>query len=328
LKILAVGEFDAAGVMRGHRAALTARGIDYRYAVRDVYWAEGVEANWVIGNEGGCDFASLRRFAAEADILQFAPVIGQTYSCHPEGFYPDDADVPFGPIDWHEPAFADARRVAYFNGSVNAWAHAERYGELYHRRGWVLMTSSLRYVDRLDAPFAPPVVDLGRLAPAGRRKDGEALCVVHATSNPAVSHTAEIVETCNRLGILLSVVSGLPHEVALHAKQHANCGCDHLRGVLSVGTVECASLGLAVVTGMAKQYAAVLEREMGPDVAVPWPLIESAEELEPQLLKLRDSPEATRALQQACYAWAHEVWTPQRLGARLEALYEEVLRGR
>ncbi len=46
MRVLALAEFDAAGVLAGHRRTMRALGHDYRLAVRDVYRPERAELDW------------------------------------------------------------------------------------------------------------------------------------------------------------------------------------------------------------------------------------------------------------------------------------------
>ena len=325
MRVLAVGEFDPAGVMLGHRRALRAQGIDYRYAVQDVYWhGEGEAADWWLRSPNGCDFAGLRAFADTADIIQFSPAIGQPWSCEATGgVCSNDTDVvPFGPINWREIGHA-ARRVAFFHGSVNAWANADGYVALYRQdRQWPLLTSSVRYAMRMGAKLTPPIVAVSG-PQAALRGDDDPLRIIHASTDSRLNNTDDFIAICRALNVQSTVISGAPHADVLALKRAHHAAYDHLRGVPSVSTIENAALGLACFVGTRPDYAAYLKRALG--VTLPWPVIEHPHELMMLIEAHVGDPEATRALQRACLAWYQADWAPARLADRLITVYQSVL---
>lgn len=115
LRVLAIAEFDPAGVILGHRDALRrhAPGLDFRVALHSAYTERHAAADWVferavshnllgggaranpsIGHPcanfgpSGCDLSGLVEFARSADVVQFHPGIGQPWADKLEVFGP------------------------------------------------------------------------------------------------------------------------------------------------------------------------------------------------------------------------------------------------
>jgi hypothetical protein len=333
VKILAVAAFDCGGVHSRHRAVLRELGVDYRMATKVQLpgFPETLQAEWRDGPR--CDYASLAAFAAEADVIQFHPGIGtgldDGWELSPEIVMATDADrVPFGPVDWQDPRFRRARRIAHFYGSVATNANMAAYADMYRKRGMEIWGSMISYTVEVGATYNPQMVDLERYGAAPLRGDDDPLIVVHNPTNAAICHSAEIETVCGALGILLDYPKRyIQHEAVLQRKLGANVGFDHLRTGFSINSLENAALGLVnLVGGTAAGYAAVT-KEVG--AVPPWPFIPAGDvdRLRGWLRELERNPARTRTYQLAGRAYVGPGGPFHRLslGKRLKAQYEAIL---
>lgn len=340
LKVLAIAEFDPAGVLSHHRRALRARGVDYRLAVRDVYavgnflgadWTNGeaitvvidVRKQEVISSPSGAP--PLLEFAEAADVVQFHPSISQPRSC--ADLSPCFDDGPAEPLlgvawPWVK---SNARRLLLYHGSRNAHTNAELYTDYWRAKGWEIWATTADYAARMGARLAPPVVDVeGPLAPP--RGDDDPLVVVQAPTDPANCQTPAFLDACRRAGAVADLVVGRPHAEVLARKRRASAGFDHLRGAPSVNTIENLATGLAPLCGVSGFAAEVLGRELGePEtVAALFPFWDEIG-LRQRLRGLVRDAALTRDLQALARGWYERCWTPSAIGAKLEAMYRELL---
>ena len=359
LKILAVAEFDCAGVLSAHRRALRARGVDYRLAVAEIYavgnflgadWTHGKSVTTTISTKGDI-FSSpsgappLAEFAEAADVLQFHPSIGQPRSLDLAPNFDDGEAEPLLGIDWRQ-VNRRARRVSLFHGSRNAQAHAETYADYWRALGHEVWATTADYAARMRARLAPPAVEV--LAPgynpkeaniwlpreqvwrgvAQLRADGDPLVVVQAPTDPANCQTEVFLSACRGAGAVADLVMGRPHEEVLARKRRACAGFDHLRGAPSVNTIENLALGLAPLCGVSPEAAEVLGREVGePEtVAALFPFGAGDEAgFRARLRELAGDAQLTRDAQMLARDWYERCWTPKAIGAKLEAMYRELL---
>lgn len=326
MKILSIAEFDPAGVLSGHKRVLQQRGVDYRLAVHGLYAAHvsSICADWILLNPA-CDFGSLAEFAAEADILQFHPVIGQPWSYASRDIqWRGDADeLPFGRIDWRTFDRPSQRRIAYFHGSRNAALNVTAYASLYRGKGMTLWTSTLDYATWLPATFAPPIVALAAELPAvPLRGDGEPLIVAHTPTDPENCHTALFLAEARRAGVVVRYATRVLHREVIALKRTSHAGFDHMRGAFSVNSLENAALGLVPIGG----FDAMLFAH--PDFAqfCPHPFVEArdAHDLCRLLRRLDEDPAATRERQLRARAWMAETFSPARIGAYLVQQYRRL----
>lgn len=337
-RILIVNEFDPAGVGLGHRDALRRMGWDARLASEFVYTLRQADSDWYSfrwsPNSGGrwhpqmFDRDSLLAFAEKCDVLQVCPGIVQPWADHPDVFLPGEGkDAPASPrfdvVDWSVVA-SQAAKVAYFHGSLSAWANRRRYREWYTSRGYTLATSTLDYACDLPAAYLPPVAP--KVAQTAVPRVGS-LVVIHCPTNPAINHTADIKDACAKLGISLRVHRGMPHEVVMKAKAGAHAGFDHLRGSFSVNTLENAATGLVPLVGLSPACAERFAQEGFKPLPspLPEPMVDS-DDLIVALFKLKDDASLTRQLQAEAIEWAKQ-FDQARIGARLDAFYSHLLEG-
>lgn len=342
MKILAICEFDCAGVLAGHRRALRQLGVDYRVAARDVYRRSTgfpLMPDWTESAPGvtlGTD-PPLRAFAEDADVIQFHPSIGQPWSCRDLAPRFDDGEDErlFG-IAWKD-VNPRARRVSLFHGSRNAAAgdNAEAYAAHWRRRGHEIWATTADYAARMRAPLAPPAVEIRLAAPypvavlheprAKLRGDDDPLVVVQAPTDPPNCHTEVFLDACRRSGAVAQLVVGRPHEEVIARKLRASAGFDHLRGAPSVNTIENLALGLAPLFALSPGAdEALMEAGMG-SILEDLCLIRDEASFRKLLVDLVHNPARTRFLQEAARAWYERCWTPAAIGEKLKAMYEELV---
>src|SRR3954453_11986137 len=99
-----------------------------------------------------------------------------------------------------------------------------------------------------EAHVIPPGLDLRPFTPVPP-SDRERPVVVHAPSNREKKGTRWVVEACERLGVELDVVEGVPHDVARERYARADIVVDQLNaGWHGVFALECMAFGKPVVT--------------------------------------------------------------------------------
>lgn len=326
MKILVVGDFDPSGVHLRHRKYLRELGVDYRLAVREAYRKEGQEADCCLERRGGqrkSEYADIRWFAAQADIIQFLPVIGQPWSFQElEPRLGNDADdIQFGGIDWSDPEFSRARRVVCFHGSRNALANRKRYSEFYRGRGYSILATTIDYSCEMSGEYLPSIVDIEH--DPRLREDGEPLGVIHSPTDPDICSTDEFLRVCRELNIPVTYMTGRLHENVLTHKRHHHCGYDHLRGAFSVNSLENVAFGMVNLVGVLPCYRAWLEDRLS--VRLPWPEAETMEDVAYWLERLRDDPRETRTWQTKAIDWYRTEWSPQKNARRILNVYERIL---
>ncbi len=341
MKILSVGEFDAASVSLGHRTALKAVGIDYRVAIQRALTVRQFEADWVAeeftrwettpqGNRGVVervdhDVSTLRAFAEEADVIQFYPGVGNG-----RGQWADRADVWAPRIGWDPPEVPcfgiewgkiakRARRVAYFHGSVNTWAHRVQYREHYQKLGWALASSTVDYAVELGTAYLPPALEVPG-EPSLLRTEDDPLIVAHTPTNPAIASTEDFLRAARGAGVVVRMAHRRPHAEVMGLKKTCNAGFDHLRGSFSVNTLENCAMGLVPLVGLRPEYAERLRHERIP--RPPGPAVETLEDLQRALQTLSEDVAVTREYQEAARAWFLRHFTPMMAAPRLRAFYE------
>lgn len=332
MKILSIAEFDPAFVLAGHRKALRALGVDYRIGVVDTYWVHegrGAEYDWIHPLEPeGRD--SLIEFARSADVLQFNPAIGQPWSYKdPNPVFRDGEHSSLFDIDWTR---FSGRRVSLFHGSRNAQINADTYAAHWRRFGHAIWATTLEYVHRMGATYAPPAVEdlvtakASYLAPL--RTDDDPLSVVQAPTDRGNCHTDEFLGACRQIGAVALLVENTPWIEAMRRKRECNAGFDHLRGAFSVNTVENCMLGLAPLCGLRPEYKAFLVRDgfgrtVTLDALFPfW----TAAGFRAELKNLLYHPMEQAGVQQIAREWFLAHYEAAVVGKRLLEKYREVIR--
>ena len=343
MKILIIAEFDPAGVCLGHRDLLKAAGRDCRVALECAYTTRQLDADYCLAS--WCykppekvypPREEMMSFAEKADIIQFCPAIGQPWADRPI-FGPDYSRDPPSSLFFSHEEWArirmntNAALVAFFHGSVAAWASRGRYRDHYYQRGYRLAASTLDYATEMEAAYLPPFADSppGKVGFAKPRQDGETLRIIHTPTNPSICGTQDFINILTGMpkgSIQGTVARKRPHEAILALKQQAHAGFDHLRGSFSVNHLENCATGLAALCALKPEYAARMAYEgIGP-MPSPYP-IEDAQGLERAMGLLAMSPELTREFQQACRVWVSTYFNREAITKRLERFYMKIVGG-
>lgn len=311
MKILYAAHFDCCGVGVRQRRYLRDLGVDFRMAVERVYWPEGLEAEWWLEHPEGIgeQEREIQEFAAECDLVIQCPAIHQYWSS-------DEGERPRVPAEDTFPVPLKARRTAYlFHGSVNLAENLDEYRRLY--QGETRLATTLDYVASMDAEYLPSIVETTRMEAAPLREG--ALSVVHAPSDPRVCQTEAFLSICHDLGVTVETVRGVSHEECLRRKAQHPAGFDHVRGAFSINSLENAGLGLVNLVGVSAQARRWLREHY--DTELPWPAIESMDDVADELARLKESVGYTREQQQKARQWSSEDWSPERTAMRVLDVY-------
>ena len=203
------------------------------------------------------------------------------------------------------------------HGSRNAAANVEEYAAHYRGRGFDLLATTLDYVCGTDAKWIPPVVDLMRWEPAPLHEDdARHIRVVHTPTDPENCQTIDLVDAAHAVGGYgIQIAVGIPHQQCLVLKRRAAVGFDHLRGSFSVNSIENAALGLCNLVGVKQDYRSLLRSPL------PWPEIETKEDLREVMIALRSDAALVRGYQVAARAWYETEWSPDVIGAQVADVY-------
>lgn len=322
MRVLALADFDPAGVLVSHREALRGTGIDYRIALRQAFNHDHARADWVAEHLGWRDgtvvpaagrLDGLREFAAQADVVIRNPGIGQPWADNPALPFEITRDV-----DW-DLSFPVARTLVLLHGSAYAWAHRHAYYNVANNRGWIMAATTLDYACDLGVVYLPPAIfDVWGVA-----QRGDEPRVVQAPTNRALCNTAELIEFIQRKRIPTRIVEGRSHLEAMSVKLNSNIGFDHLRGAFSVNTLENALVGLAPVGVLLPKYRNHAQRLGLPDPPVT--LAPDADQAWETLFKLAQDAAYRASVQQEARAWALESFNARAVAGRLRRLLLEVL---
>lgn len=332
MKILAVAEFDPASVLAGHRRALRALGVDYRVAVRDVYMfqAKRINYDWfdVDDHTTPEERESLLAFAREADVLQFHPGIGQpwSYQSSAQRFHDDGENQTLFDLDWPQ-VNPGAKRISYFHGSRNLAANAEAYAAYWRRGQHAIWASTLDYVHRMGATYAPPALSV-LTEPVLPRGADDPIVIVHAPTDRESCQTRTFLDVCQRVGVTSVIVERQPWEHVIATKRQCNAGFDHLRGSFSVNTLENCALGLAPFVGVKPTYTSLL-RDLGfahlDDTLALFPFAD-AKGFEKHLRILSEDVDQHQALQIIARGWFERSYREDFVAEWLYARYVDLLK--
>ncbi len=317
MKILVVGDFDPCGVHLRHRKYLRELGVDYRLAVKHCYRKEAEQADYWCDrpNGGRTEYADMRWFAKEADVIQLLPAIQQPWTF--QETEPRFETLKFIETDWFgDPWFASATKAVCFHGSLNAWANRQVYADHWRARGVPILATTIDYAWEMGAEYLPSIVDCGggiRL-----REDSERLRVMHSPTDPALCRTTDFLHLCRSLDVDVTYVTGANHENVLTHKRHHSVGYDHMRGCYSINSLENVAHGMVNLVGIDERYESALG-----DIPLPWPCIREWADLERWLVALRD-PGETRRWQLRARGWFSQHWTPMAVAKRLLGVYERI----
>ena len=320
MRILYCGEFDPCGVGARQRKFLRALGIDFRVAVRDVYWAENLEHTdaW-LHHPDGCKTDELTTFAKECDLIVFAPCIAQWWSSDTGApVHLDEDELPIGP-GFSLSGIKGPRRLALFHGSNHLAEHAEEYAAHYRAKGYTVASTTLDYLLRMGGEYVPSIVDLADASPAPLRQEGEELRLIHCPSDSVACQTEEVGKALLAAGVTMHLGRRMDHAEVLAAKATFHAGYDHVRGSFSINSIENAALGLVNLVGVRESAREWLRCAWG--MRLPWPELLTAEDVVREAVRLRDSVGLTADMQAMGRDWYLRHWNPAVTAERVLDVY-------
>ena len=172
-----------------------------------------------------------------------------------------------------------------------------------------------------EAYVIPPGIDLRPFTPVPP-SDAARPLVVHAPSNRERKGTSYVIEACERLGVELDVVEGVPHEEARERYARADIVVDQLNaGWHGVFALESMALGKPVVTYLKPE---VVERS-AEGFGVRIPIVPATKEtLVDALRPLVEQPALRREIGARSRAYVERVHDIDRVADRLLDVYRSL----
>ena len=172
-----------------------------------------------------------------------------------------------------------------------------------------------------EARVIPPGLDLRPFTPAPA-SDSPRPLVVHAPSNREKKGTAQVIDACAQLPVVLDIVEGVPHEEAWARYARADIVVDQLRaGWHGVFALESMALGKPVVSYLKPD---VVERSAeGYGARIPI-VPATADTLVDALRPLVEQPALRREIGAASRAYVEQVHDIDRVADRLIDLYRSL----
>jgi hypothetical protein len=308
IRVLALAEFDPAGVVLSHRDALALAGspvVEIRVALQKAYTPRQLSADWIAGRDGD---EALDALIAWADVVQLHPGISQIGGL-------TDAAYFDGGHGW--PVSIDRKPAVHFvHGSKRTWQSRANF----RPSGELLAASTLDYATELKCAWLPPWIPdvYGR---ASLRADGEPLAIAHTPTDPKNCHTAEIVKWVQSQfpAVRLNFRHGVSHTASMQAKLDSNAAFDHMRGAFSVNALEACAVGLDTYCLLLPDYA-VTGFEQGMDGVQ---FVPNAERLFDQLAASAKSSVTTALRQLHARRWFESNFNLCETVERLERFYKE-----
>lgn len=317
MRVLAIAEFDPAGVLCGWREALRACGsdVELRVALRRCYTPQHLRADWhgplvPWGDPPPVTLAGLdglRTMIRESDLVVLNPGLGWPWSGDDKAGFVSPAEE----FTWL-PAGHDHPCAYIIHGSRATWAHRMRYAVV----GQAIAATTLDYAATLHAWYIPPALfDVWGVAP--ERTADMPVSILQSATDPAICHTDALREWCASRGINLTLLRNHPHPVAMSHKLGATIGFDHLRGSFSVNTAEFALLGVAPVCLLRHEYRR--DHDVLGDLP---PTIASHErDVWAAMDRLVLDWQWHRDVQRQARRWARQLFSPLAVAARLESFF-------
>jgi len=302
---------NVAGIPWENVQALRRKGVDARLVVFERGRLHH-EADWSLDRHGPLplrlaqQLAAYVRLAPRTDVFHF--YFGLT-------LLPKSLQFPLDRL-------LGKRSVFHYLGSdIRGRSRAElAYGK---RAGAEIVGSydALRWVP--EAHVVPPGLDLRPFTPVPP-SDAPRPLVVHAPSNRERKGTAFVVEACERLGVELDIVEGVPHEEARARYARADIVVDQLNaGWHGVFALEAMALGKPVVTYLKPD---IVERS-AEDFGIRIPIVPATKEtLADALRPLVAEPALRRQVGAASRAYVEQVHDIDRVADRLLDLYRSLPR--
>jgi glycosyltransferase involved in cell wall biosynthesis len=297
---------NTAGVPWQHVLALRRRGVEARLVVFERYRLHP-EADVSLDRRGGLVRQQLTQWRALAGLLPSTDVFH---------FYFGLTLVPQS-LQFPILRALGKRSVMHFLGSdirgkppaALAWAR---------KAGARIVGSydAIRWVP--DAEVVPPGLHLPEYTP---RPPSEAArpVVVHAPSSRRRKGTEHVVAACERLGVELRIVEGLPHDEARRRYEEADIVVDQLNaGWYGLFAIEAMALGKPVVTFLHEEAVERTEAAFGTRVPI---VSATAETLADRLRPLVEDAQERRRVGAESRAYVERVHDVERVADRLLDIY-------
>jgi glycosyltransferase involved in cell wall biosynthesis len=300
---------NVAGIPWENVQALRRKGVDARLVVFERGRLHP-EADWSLDRQGGL----ARRLATQA--AAFARLAPRTDIFH---FY---FGLTLIPKSVQFPLLRLLRKKSVFH-YLGSDIRAKTPGELaFGKRADAEIVGSydaIRWVP--EALVIPPGLDLRPFTPAPP-SDNPTPLVVHAPSNRERKGSRYVIAACERLGLDLDIVEGVPHDVARERYARADIVVDQLNaGWHGVFALEAMALGKPVVTYLKPD---VVERS-AEGYGVRLPVVPATKDTLVEALRpLVDQPALRREIGAACRAYVEQVHDIDRVADRLIDLYRSL----
>ena len=300
---------NTAGIPWANVEALRRRGVDAKLVVFERYKLHP-EADWSLDRKGGF----VRK--QQAQWRAFLKLLPQYDVFH---FYSSVTLVPKS-VQFRILHALGKKGVYHYLGSDIRGKSREQlaYGK---RAGAEIVGSydAIRWVP--EARVIPPGLDLREFAPVPPSDNARPL-VVHAPSNREKKGTRFVIDACERLGVELDIVEGVPHEEARARYARADIVVDQLNaGWHGVFALESMALGKPVVTHLKPD---VVERS-AEGFGIRVPIVPATKEtLVAALRPLVEQPALRREVGAAGRAYVEQVHDIDRVADRLLDVYRSL----
>ena len=300
---------NIAGIPWENVQALRRKGVDARLVV----FERGLlhhEADWSLDRHGNL----ARRLATQ--FTAFAKLAPQTDVFH---FY---FGLTLIPKSLQFPLLRLLRKKSVFHYLGSDIRGKSREQLAYGKRAGAEIVGSydaIRWVP--EARVIPPGLDLREFAPVPPSDNARPL-VVHAPSNREKKGTRFVIDACERLGVELDIVEGVPHEEARARYARADIVVDQLNaGWHGVFALESMALGKPVVTHLKPD---VVERS-AEGFGIRVPIVPATKEtLVAALRPLVEQPALRREVGAAGRAYVEQVHDIDRVADRLLDVYRSL----
>ncbi len=298
-----------AGIPWENVQALRRKGVDARLVVFERGRLHH-EADWSLDRRGSlarrlaAQFAAFAKLAPDTDIFHF--YFGLT-------LIPKSLQFPLLRLLRKQSVFhylgSDIRGRSPEQLAFGKRADAEIVGSY----------DAIRWVP--EAHVIPPGLDLREFTPVPPSDNARPL-VVHAPSNREKKGTRFVIDACDRLGLELDIVEGVPHQAARARYARADIVVDQLSaGWHGVFALESMALGKPVVTHLKPD---VVERSAA-GFGVRVPIVPATKEtLADALRPLVEQPALRREVGAAGRAYVERVHDIDRVADRLIDLYRVI----
>ena len=315
LRVLALAEFDPAGVVLSHRDALRAIGsgvVEIKVALEHAFTPRHRDADWLgdrgVNGDSGEELEALHEWA---DVVQIHPGISQASGLSDLEYRHAGVLVGAG--------LANKPVVRFVHGSKRMWGLLDGCAPTQERYA----ASTLDYATRLGCAWLPPWLPnvFGRVPLRGA---GEDMVIAHCPTDPANCGTEELIAWVRERypRACLNYCHRKPWQASIETKLVSNALFDHARGSFSVNTLEGCMLGLDTHCVLLQEYAET-GRAQG---MIGNPFASSAGMVWAAMDVSLANREHSRRRQAGCRIWFEENFGLMNTVGRLERFYREIAR--